>query len=84
VRAFVRHAINFQTWRSLVREQKLKDAEAVELVVKVVLCLASKGSRRRLTAKRLRQARLNRFVSLGKKTKDPDVEPQTPMSRYGR
>ena len=44
VRAFVRHAINFQTWRSLVREQKLKDAEAVELVVKVVLCLASKDA----------------------------------------
>ena len=44
VRAFVRHTINFQTWRSLVREQKLKDAEAVELVVKVVLCLASKDA----------------------------------------
>jgi AcrR family transcriptional regulator len=44
VRAFVGHAINFQTWRSLVRERKLKDAEAVDLVVKVVLCLASKDA----------------------------------------
>lgn len=44
VRAFVGHAIHFQTWRSLVREQKLKDAEAVDLVVKVVLCLASKDA----------------------------------------
>ena len=44
VRAFIGHAINFQTWRSLVREQKLKHAEAVDLVVKVVLCLASKDA----------------------------------------
>lgn len=44
VRAIVGHAINFQTWRSLVREQKLKDAEAVDLVVKVVVCLASKDA----------------------------------------
>jgi len=41
VRAFVGHAIRFQTWRSLVREQRLKEAEAVELVVKIVLCLAT-------------------------------------------
>ena len=44
VRAIVGHAINFQTWRSLVREQKLKDAEAVDLVVKVVVCLACKDA----------------------------------------
>lgn len=44
VRAFVGHAIHFQTWRSLVREQKLMDAEAVDLVLKVVLCLASKDA----------------------------------------
>jgi len=44
VRAFVGHAIDFKTWRSLVREQKLKDAEAVELVVKVVLCLVSRDA----------------------------------------
>ena len=42
VRAFVGHAISFQTWRSLIREQKLKEAEAVDIVVKVILCLASK------------------------------------------
>jgi AcrR family transcriptional regulator len=45
VRAFVGHAISFQTWRSLVREQKLKDAEAVELALKVVLCLACKDAK---------------------------------------
>jgi AcrR family transcriptional regulator len=44
VQAFIAHAISFQTWRSLVREQKLKDAEAVDLVVKLVLCLASKDA----------------------------------------
>jgi len=44
VRAIVGPAINFETWRSLVREQKLKDAEAVDLVVKVVVCLASKDA----------------------------------------
>jgi AcrR family transcriptional regulator len=43
VRAFVGHATSFQTWRSLIREQKLKDAEAVDIVVKVILCLASKS-----------------------------------------
>ena len=44
VQAFIAHAISFQTWRSLVREQKLKDVEAVDLVVKLVLCLASKDA----------------------------------------
>jgi AcrR family transcriptional regulator len=44
VRAFVGHAISFQTWRSLVREQKLKEADAVNLVVTVVPCLASKAA----------------------------------------
>ena len=42
VRAFIGLAISFQTWRSLIREQKLKEAEAVDIVVKVILCLASK------------------------------------------
>ena len=41
VRALVGHAINFQTWRSLVREQKLKDSEAVDLIVKLLRCLTS-------------------------------------------
>ena len=39
VRAFVGHATSFQTWRSLIREQKLQDAEAVDLVARVVVCL---------------------------------------------
>jgi AcrR family transcriptional regulator len=42
IRAFVGHAIQFQTWRSLVREQKLKDAQAVDLMVNVLGCLASR------------------------------------------
>jgi AcrR family transcriptional regulator len=40
VRAFVGHAISFQTWRSLVREQVLKDAEVVDLFVKAVSCVS--------------------------------------------
>ena len=41
VRALVGHAISFQTWRSLAREQKLSDAEAVDLLVKLVGCVNS-------------------------------------------
>ena len=44
VRALVGHAISFQTWRSLRREQKLRDAEAVDLLVKVVRCVSSKDA----------------------------------------
>ena len=41
VRALVGHAISFQTWRCLVREQGLKDADAVDLLVKMVRCVSS-------------------------------------------
>ena len=34
------HALDFQTWRSLVRQQGLNDGQAVEVVVGMVLCLA--------------------------------------------
>lgn len=37
--AAIGHAISFQTWRSLVREQGLEDAEAVELMIGMVRCL---------------------------------------------
>jgi AcrR family transcriptional regulator len=40
LRAFVGHAISFQTWRSLVGEQRLKDAEAVDLFVRAVSCVS--------------------------------------------
>jgi len=33
-----RHALDFQTWRSLVRQQGLDDEQAVELMVKMVRC----------------------------------------------
>lgn len=39
LRAAVGHAISFQTWRSLVRQQGLSDAEAVELMVGMLRCL---------------------------------------------
>ncbi len=32
------HALDFQTWRSLVRQQELDDEQAVELMVKMVRC----------------------------------------------
>ncbi len=32
------HALDFQTWRSLVRQQGLDDEQAVELMVKMVRC----------------------------------------------
>ncbi|MEP6813155.1 MAG: TetR family transcriptional regulator [Actinomycetota bacterium] len=39
VRAAVGHAIQFETWRSLVRGEKLHDAAAVELMVMLVRAL---------------------------------------------
>jgi AcrR family transcriptional regulator len=39
LRAAIGHAISFQTWRSLVREQGLEEAEAVELMIGMVRCL---------------------------------------------
>jgi AcrR family transcriptional regulator len=40
VRAAIGHAISFPTWRSLVREQGLGDAEAVELMSRAVRAAA--------------------------------------------
>lgn len=40
VRAAVGHAMNFQTWRSLVREENLDDGEAVTLMVTMIRCVA--------------------------------------------
>jgi|AP12_2_1047962.scaffolds.fasta_scaffold35094_1 AcrR family transcriptional regulator len=36
LRAAIRHAIGFPTWRSLVRDQKLSDAEAITLMSRLV------------------------------------------------
>jgi AcrR family transcriptional regulator len=40
VRAAIGHATNFQTWRSLVRDQQLDDAAAVTLMVTMIRCVA--------------------------------------------
>jgi len=32
-------ALDFQTWRTLVRQQNLEESRAVELVVRMVWCL---------------------------------------------
>ena len=40
IRAAIGHAISFNTWRSLIREQGLTDEEAVELMVSLTRCLA--------------------------------------------
>jgi len=40
VEASVGHALSFQTWRSLVREQGISDTDAVELMVGLVRCAA--------------------------------------------
>jgi hypothetical protein len=37
------HAVAFSTWRSLVREQGLDDAQAVAAMAALVRCLASDG-----------------------------------------
>ncbi|GHO51991.1 TetR/AcrR family transcriptional regulator [Ktedonobacter robiniae] len=39
IRAAIGHAISFQTWRSLVREQGLEDTEAIELMARMLRCL---------------------------------------------
>jgi hypothetical protein len=33
------HALDFQTWRSLVRQQGLNDEQAIEVMVGMVQCL---------------------------------------------
>jgi AcrR family transcriptional regulator len=40
VLAALGHALEFDTWRSLVRQQGLTDEQAVELMVRLVSCLA--------------------------------------------
>jgi AcrR family transcriptional regulator len=40
LRAAIGHAMNFQTWRSLAREEDLDDSEAVALMVPMVHCVA--------------------------------------------
>ncbi len=40
VRAAIGHAMNFQTWRSLAREEELDDSEAVKLMVTLIRCVA--------------------------------------------
>jgi AcrR family transcriptional regulator len=35
------HALDFQTWRSLVRQQDLNDEQAIEIVVGMIRCLVS-------------------------------------------
>jgi AcrR family transcriptional regulator len=39
IRAAIGHAISFQTWRSLVREQGIEDTEAIELMARMLRCL---------------------------------------------
>jgi hypothetical protein len=41
VRAAVGHAVGFATWRSLVREQGLSEAEAVELMLATIEAAAA-------------------------------------------
>lgn len=41
--AAVGHAISFPTWQSLVQEQGLDDADAVEVMVTLVRCLSGSG-----------------------------------------
>ena len=46
VRAAVGHALSFSTWRSLVREQGLEDAEAVDLACRMVSAADDPARRR--------------------------------------
>jgi AcrR family transcriptional regulator len=43
VRAAIGHALHFQTWRSLVRDQQLDDEEAIELMVTMVRSVARRS-----------------------------------------
>lgn len=43
IRAALGHAISFQTWQSLVREQGLEEREAVELMVGMLRCLCHRA-----------------------------------------
>lgn len=47
--AAVDHALDFQTWRSLVRRHGLRDADAVELMVTLVRCSAAMDADGRTT-----------------------------------
>lgn len=42
--AALAHALDLQTWRSLVQQQGLTDKQAVELMVQLVQCTAGSGS----------------------------------------
>lgn len=46
LRAAIGHAVEFQTWHSLVRRQALDDADAIEVVVASLRCLAGTLDRR--------------------------------------
>lgn len=48
LRALIGHALDFTTWRSLVRNQGLEDDEAVEVMVKLADCLDRRRSPTRL------------------------------------
>lgn len=39
--AALAHALEFQTWKSLTRQQRLEDEQVIELFVRLVLCLQS-------------------------------------------
>jgi hypothetical protein len=44
IRAAIGHGMNFQTWRSLVREENLDDGEAVTLMVMMIRCIAQSSA----------------------------------------
>lgn len=44
LRAALGHALEFQTWRSLVRQHGLTDAQAVSLMVRLVVCRSGAAS----------------------------------------
>lgn len=41
VDAAIGHALEFETWRSLTRRQALTDSQAIELMTRLVVCLAA-------------------------------------------